>query len=294
MANSSQHPTNPQILHLVYVSRVNPRTAVFRTASWAANDKKCFYCQAPVTFGELELDHLIPASTPLAELENLKSSFPQLPSNFHLDHQINLVPVHRGCNNRKSNQRFCNSALHFFFEIWAKKQRAFQANVARLQLGLERDKVLSSVARALELKTITAEDLAAILCTIPQAVSKPIPAPLVIDFSIDLLDPSVSDMQYDNEHCCAFWDRLETELLDELARGLTVPVAPTEGSSRNGETLSLRLAFWDVELTEVVQFYEGAWEILEWGYFEDVYSPNEKPLFIAAVNKLYGLNLPIG
>jgi 5-methylcytosine-specific restriction endonuclease McrA len=34
-----------------------------RAAIWRANNKRCFYCQEPIQFCNLEIDHLIPKAT---------------------------------------------------------------------------------------------------------------------------------------------------------------------------------------------------------------------------------------
>ena len=80
-------------------------------------------------FRNMEIDHLIPRVINEAELSKLIASL-ELPADFHVDDNLNLVPTHRDCNRRKGATEFTGGSLRFFIETWRTKQ-------ARLRKELE-------------------------------------------------------------------------------------------------------------------------------------------------------------
>ena len=66
-------------------------------------------------------------------------------------------------------------------------------------------------------------------------------------------------------------DWLEKDLVKQLSALLTCSFYYPEASERTGETLSVRLAFLQLNLNEVESFSSPWWEIVEIQYYSEVY-----------------------
>jgi hypothetical protein len=66
-------------------------------------------------------------------------------------------------------------------------------------------------------------------------------------------------------------DLLEKDLVKQLKFLLTCEFFYPEASERSGETLSVRLAFVQLDEKEMRQFNSGWWEILELACYSDIY-----------------------
>ncbi|GHJ47108.1 hypothetical protein Cs7R123_44500 [Catellatospora sp. TT07R-123] len=74
-----------------------------RWSLFKAWDERCYSCGRPLTFPEVEIDHIIPRDTDpnrLADLIKLHG----LHDDFHVDRPANLAPACSHCNSRKSNR----------------------------------------------------------------------------------------------------------------------------------------------------------------------------------------------
>jgi 5-methylcytosine-specific restriction endonuclease McrA len=92
-----------------------------RYGLWKANGMRCLYCGHLVQYGELEIDHIIPACTGDTELERLRLTL-GLGAEFYLGDTRNLAPAHHDCNRKKADTQFNEAALGFYLGTWAKKQ----------------------------------------------------------------------------------------------------------------------------------------------------------------------------
>lgn len=73
--------------------------------------KKCVWCTEPVTYADMQIDHLIYKTIDDAALRNLIDAF-TLRADFSVHETYNLVPVHASCNRVKSNKPLPVNALH--------------------------------------------------------------------------------------------------------------------------------------------------------------------------------------
>lgn len=85
----------------------------------------------------------------------------------------------------------------------------------------------------------------------------------------------------------AWYDSVETKLLEKIRHTFSGKSINTEASARNGETISVRLASEEWEPEQVQGFQTWPWEILEISRFSGIY---EKPVAWFPPNKRVLLN----
>ncbi len=124
---------------------------VERIAICTAHAKRCAYCEEPLPYADLEIDHIIPQSLRKKpqELQNLLVLF-SLPANFDLDSLDNLLPAHRRCNLRKKASVFSQSNARFFLEIAQEKLGTVRSLIPQLEIESSREKLLALVEAALQ------------------------------------------------------------------------------------------------------------------------------------------------
>jgi 5-methylcytosine-specific restriction endonuclease McrA len=78
-----------------------------RLAIWEAYKKECLYCQEPIAFKELHIDHIVPEHLVHhpGEFEALKQEL-ELGDEFLINDFPNWAASHHGCNARKANRTF--------------------------------------------------------------------------------------------------------------------------------------------------------------------------------------------
>ena len=69
----------------------------------------------------------------------------------------------------------------------------------------------------------------------------------------------------------SLYDWLEKDLVKQLSGSLTCSFYYPEASERTGETLSVRLAFLQLNFGELETFSSPWWEIVEIQYYSEVY-----------------------
>jgi hypothetical protein len=75
--------------------------------------------------------------------------------------------------------------------------------------------------------------------------------------------------------------------MTNLRAGATSVSVRTEASARNGETLSLRVAFWNLDLDQLDQTNIEPWKILEVSPYSEVYDQDWDRIFSRAVIETY-------
>jgi hypothetical protein len=126
-------------------------SGVERYAIWTAHSKRCAYCQEPLKYADLEIDHIIPQSlrNNPQELQNLFAQL-SLDANFNLDSLENLLPAHGGCNRRKKATVFSQANARFFLEIAHEKLGTIRGLIPQLEIESSREKLLTLVGAALQ------------------------------------------------------------------------------------------------------------------------------------------------
>jgi 5-methylcytosine-specific restriction endonuclease McrA len=242
-----------------------------RTALWHANDKRCFYCQELVAFRDLEVDHLIAKSIEKDRLSCLLKDLSLEPS-FSVDSPVNLVPTHSNCNARKSDSVFSAHNLRYFLEIWSRKQAAIAKETARLEQTASNDKLLASIASKIEKGDFTLKEVVTVLKhNVANRLGRP-SEPAVVTFGMNFIESDIGPSPQ-------AYDQLETKLMTEIGKVIPSVFAATEPSQRTGESLSVRIAFWNLDLNRLDKLDIPEWQIIEICQYSDLYSWTWEDLF---------------
>jgi hypothetical protein len=126
-------------------------SGIERIAIWTAHSKRCAYCEEPLKYTDLEIDHIIPRSLGKKpkELQNLLVQL-SLQANFDLDSLENFLPAHGGCNFRKKASVFSEANTRFFLEIAQVKLGTVRSLIPQLEIESSREKLLALVEAALQ------------------------------------------------------------------------------------------------------------------------------------------------
>jgi HNH endonuclease len=233
-----------------------------RTAIWRTNEGRCFFCGEIVTFRELEIDHLIPRVVSEAKLSELIASL-NLPADFHLDHALNLVPTHGNCNRRKGELEFTEANLRFFMETWFAKQARLSKELELLNRSAANESTLIALALRIENGELSYNEAVATLevfCSKKEKTNEP----WVVTFGLSFgdLSPRLTASYDGARGHAALCDRLESELAGYLGE-LKAIGRQTEASFRTGEALSVRYAFWNLDLNSLEKVCLDPFTVLE-------------------------------
>ena len=257
-----------------------------RVALWKANQQRCFYCSDPISYRDLEIDHLVPQKTTKEELHKLRQRI-ALPVAFDVRSPCNLVPTHHSCNKRKAGDLFTDKALLFYLEMWQKKQKDINRELQIFERIAAHDHHLIAISKLVESGEMTKQEIVQFVANIPAPAKPKTYDPLVITFGTNVSELAESGDLPKNagEDYATICDSLEKDLLFRLSGALPVLFRQTEDSERNGETLSVRIAFWNLDLDRLDRFDLWQWTILEIASFSELYgsSPPDELLARAVV-----------
>jgi HNH endonuclease len=141
-------------------------SVALRIGLWEAHKRRCIYCGEPLSYRQVEIDHLIPRhlSAKKDELREILSEL-KLPENFDLNDRHNLLPVHAHCNREKSGSVFRADTVLYYLERTA----GLADEVTRHeQIYLRKsrgDRVLAALQLALALDELTPKQVLEILDT---------------------------------------------------------------------------------------------------------------------------------
>ncbi len=126
-------------------------SGVERIAIWTAHSKRCAYCEEPLKYADLEIDHIIPRSLRKKpqELQNLLARL-SVHADFDLESLGNLLPAHGSCNFRKKASVFSQANARFFLEIAQGKLGTIRNLIPQLEIESSREKLLALVEAALQ------------------------------------------------------------------------------------------------------------------------------------------------
>lgn len=244
---------------------------------------KCFYCGEPVDFMNLNIDHILPQSliddstqldAVLRDYE-IEENFP----GFSIDGLSNLVPCHGAlCNLRKSDTLFPKPATLFYITRAHKILSKVVIELDRLRVTAERGQVIGGLGALLESGEISIREVINILRNWEfRRLSN---EPVIITFGLNFADTlEMRGMTITEPSGYAtICDQLEWELVDLLRIETPNSFHYAEASGRNGETLSVRLVFPELEIGKVdslplshIEQLMPWWEVLEVSNFYRVY-----------------------
>lgn len=130
-----------------------------RHAIWLAHYRRCVYCSEPLSFAEVDIDHVIPESLAgKPELPEILASL-GLSAEFDLSSIQNLLPAHRRCNLTKTSDVFKEASARFFLHLAEKASANVQKLVASKKERENRENLLSRVSKAIRSGLILPMDL---------------------------------------------------------------------------------------------------------------------------------------
>lgn len=244
-----------------------------RLALWRAYSKKCIYCGEPVRYPYFWVEHVIPEhllNKPVKLRETLKQY--GLPLDFSLNDYPNWVATCSKCNKDKGASILEPISAHHYLSIAKRKAQKAVVEERKIKSHMKADKMLSKLEIAIEDGLISRDQVTSILQRCEE-LSGPDYDQFVICFCLRLEDVYENeaigeDVPKDHPHLC---DWLEEDLVKQLKkRGFGFFYYP-ECSARNGETLSVRLAFLNLNLEGLDKFDSDLWEILEVAYYSELY-----------------------
>lgn len=112
-----------------------------RKALWLAHNKKCVYTNEPITYGNMDVDHIIPESylNNDEEFKKLERDYGLV--DFKKDPFKNLVPCERSKNLQKGKRIFNSNATHFYLNIASSNYSKFLAELRKLESNKAKRKI---------------------------------------------------------------------------------------------------------------------------------------------------------
>jgi len=242
-----------------------------RVALWLANDRRCFFCTEPVSISNLDIDHIIPQKIDDKDLMTLKNET-GLPDDFDIESIKNLVPTHHPCNNRKGKTVFNPQNIIYLLELWGRKQSKIEVEIQKFKKQASNDKVLKDIGIAVEKGDLSLIEIVGFLRDNVEYKVQPKNEPIIISFGINLIE---NGMESNVESC----RRLETELIETLNEQIGSIFKETEGSQRTDETISMRFAFWNIDISVFEEMDITPWDILEIAPYSDIYDDDWREVF---------------
>jgi len=134
-----------------------------RRAIWEAHGKRCAYCGEPLSFSQLEIDHILPeALLGAPERWRLIREEQSLPAGFSLLGYENLQPSCRRCNSRKRADPFLPGRIAIELGVAGRAKRQINDLIDDFKKADQRDKLRFAIAGALGSGELSERDIHAI------------------------------------------------------------------------------------------------------------------------------------
>lgn len=170
-----------------------------RAGIWKAHKTKCFYCYEDLEFKDLHIDHIIPESISGLKIKELILEY-GLNESFTINGFENLVPTHRICNQRKTDDVFTKASTLYYLELAAKKVDSVKTEIEKLKRRNYFNQLYSKIASALEQDFINIDELAKMINEKRNFDwnEKEIKLPIAIQFEDGLFDTFSFEESFDN------------------------------------------------------------------------------------------------
>lgn len=254
---------------------------VERYALWRAYDGRCFYCEKPLDFQEMTIDHIVPEwliedpqrLRKLRQEYGIDVDFP----GFQVNDFANWVPAHsRRCNTLKGAEILPKKMTLLLLQDVQRRLGRVRQELEALSRKRSKAHLFGSLSAAIENKHLTVHEVRGFVAEIERAQHAQ--EPLVLTFGLiieELLEHEElpTDVPREYPYLC---DWLELDLVQHLRSIITTPFHYTQPSERSGEGLSVRMVFPGLNDAELQRFDRPWWEILEaatfWEIFGERYS----------------------
>lgn len=241
-----------------------------RWAVFQAYERVCVYCGNIVEWRDFEVDHIIHES--LLKEPRLHALIKDygLRDDFSINSFQNWACTHHRCNRAKADTTFDkNRALHYLL-IAEKKAKRAQRIYNATEKANRVNKVLAPLRTLIENGKISRQGVIDFANTIVRNADLGLNNPLVVCFGLRMEDV-YEDLPQDAPDLPPYiYDWLEGQLTTELQKQLECRLALWE-SERNGETISVLYALWDLEYERLNNLKLQWWEILEISLHTEIY-----------------------
>ena len=255
-----------------------------RYALWKAYGGRCFYCEKPLEFQDMTIDHILPERLiefP-AELKVLRKEY-EIDENypgFQINDFTNWVPAHfRKCNISKGGVILPKKITLLLLENVNKRIPKVHQELEALYRKRGRDKLLGSLGSAIENKHLRVQEVRKFVAQVERLQHAE--EPLVISFGLmieDVINSEDLPSDVSREYPC-LCDWLELDLVKRLREIITTPFHYTQPSERSGEGLSVRIVFPSLKEGEIDKLNIPWWEILEAANFWDIFGEKYEDAF---------------
>jgi len=199
----------------------------------------------------------------------LSDAFPD----FAINSLQNWVPTHggAGCNARKGGELFNKATTLYYLGLVHRNLPRVEAELFLLRKNRQKDNMLGQLAVAREHKIVSQADILGLVASMEQYFEKV--EPLLIAFGLNVYELFEENLLPDDAPLDFpdLYDWLEEHLEAQLKASVSTPFHQTELSLRDGECLTVRIVFPDVNPSEIPRHPDPNWEILEVFNFYDIY-----------------------
>lgn len=160
--------------------------------------------------------------------------------------------------------------MRFYLETWRARQHHIRAEAERLKRQSENDGLLAAIAMRIESGLLSMDESVRFL----SGIGKPGigQEPTVVSFGLNQEDLSRRDQRElrTTEGAVRLYDTLLQRFRATIAAQLPSLHVQTD-DDRNGETISVRIAFWNLDVERLDRLDIAPWEVLEVAGFTEVY-----------------------
>ncbi len=137
---------------------------IIRSALWTSYNNICFYCNRPLDWVDLHIDHIIPESLNKSgtRIKEIIEDY-LLDDSFDLNSLSNLVPAHGKCNLRKGDELFPKQTTLFYLGLTNKTLSKIKVEIEKLKKRKNKGQIISKVQSALATNLIDIKELKKIL-----------------------------------------------------------------------------------------------------------------------------------
>lgn len=172
---------------------------ITRSALWSSYNNICFYCNRPLDWEDLHIEHIIPEyfAESESEFRKLKLEY-NLNQEFSINDLVNLVPTHSKCNLRKSNTLFPKTTILYYFGLTISKKNRIESEIEKIKKRKNRGLIISKLQSALSTNLISKKELKNILIQAEQNNwnIKKLKLPLEIKFLDEIYDTFYFNKDY--------------------------------------------------------------------------------------------------
>lgn len=178
---------------------------ITRSALWTSYNNICFYCNRPIDWDDLHIDHIIPESlnTKPEKLNQIIREY-ELAVDFDVNALYNLVPTHGKCNQRKSDELFVKQTTLFYLCLTNKTIPRIETEILKLKNRKNKGQIISKLQSALATNLINPNELETILIKAKQDNWSNLK--IKLPHGVEFIDEAY-DLFYINSDCSKLYDK---------------------------------------------------------------------------------------